>query len=595
MASLVALIAAASVVGLVVYVVAVGIPAPIVRHYLDGVERQQAVRIAVDRVRWSPWHHISASGVHLASRGGEFEADFRSVDVQLQTDRGGALQRRWVRGAVQGGQVRFADASGGPPTSVQLSECGLVYSSDGQSRIELEGRLCGDWLCSAVVRFRNADDQPTASQAATWGERLIALSHRAGRTLRYLDESFNVVGRSRVELDIQGAGPGSTNLLIQGTLHATDVSRYDVPVDLAYAAFSYSNGTVRAENLALVRRDGQVTGGCSYDLTEHLLSVDVRSTAPPLAMAQFIGPGLMRVLAPYHLDGPVALDAKGIIGLNGNPARNLRLHIEGSYIGWQWFRAEHAVFDLALGERATVVQDLNARWCGGDVSGLLRFERATMADVAARRHLELQIVGADLASVAELFGNIENRKAYEGSMTGQLTLTGESGPEFLARATGSGRIDLEEGYILSLPLFGGLSKYLAMLIPGLGYANQGDLRSTFKIHDGRVETNDAQLLGKLITIQGKGSYAFSKDLNVRVQVLFLKEGLTAAVTRLLTSPLTKALEFELTGTLKTPRWRPVNTPDRLLRFFTDNLGKMVPGGGDRRASPVDSASASSTQ
>ena len=86
---------------------------------------------------------------------------------------------------------------------------------------------------------------------------------------------------------------------------------------------------------------------------------------------------------------------------------------------------------------------------------------------------------------------------------------------------------------------------------------------------------------KLITIRGKGSYALNKEINFRGQVQLLKEGLTATVTRLLTSPLTKALEFEVTGTTEQPHWRPVNAPDRLLNYFSEKLGTITPGGRDR--------------
>jgi hypothetical protein len=160
-------------------------------------------------------------------------------------------------------------------------------------------------------------------------------------------------------------------------------------------------------------------------------------------------------------------------------------------------------------------------------------------------------------------------------LSGQLRLSGDAGPGFLSAAKGSGRVEIQNGYILSIPLFGGLSKYLSLLVPGLGYASQRDLRAGFQIRYGRLETSDAELLGKLITIRGKGSYAFSNDISFRVQVQFLKEGLTATVTRMVTSPLTKALEFELTGTTKEPRWRPVNTPDRLLKLFTQKLGEAA--------------------
>jgi len=388
--------------------------------------------------------------------------------------------------------------------------------------------------------------------------------------------SLDVSGISRTEVELHAMGPRATNAIVRGTIHATDVARHGAPADLIHAAFAWTNRTIHVYDVAVVRQDGQVTGHGVYNLSDGRLSMDVRSTAPPAAIARFVGPGLERVLAPYRFEGPATIECKGTIGLRGNPAGDLRLHVEANQVGWRWFLADHAVLDLAMGEQATIVQDLDAHWCGGDVSGSLRFDKAVQSNGTGRCSIDLSVSGANLASVVDIFRDFDDRKAYEGMLSGQIALAGDTGPGFLQTATGSGRIDIQDGYILGLPLFGGLSKYLSLLLPGIGYASQRDLRGSFDVREGRLETSDARLLGNLISIQGKGSYAFSNDLKFRVQAQFLKEGLTATVTRLVTSPLTKALEFELTGTTDEPRWRPVNTPDRLLKFFTEKLGGALP-------------------
>ena len=400
--------------------------------------------------------------------------------------------------------------------------------------------------------------------------------------------SFNVRGASCTDVDIACSVPGTTNLTVRGLAHATDVTRNEMVADLAHGSFAYSNGTLHVDDLVLVRKDGQVTGQLAYSPSAGVLSVEGQSTAPPEAIARFIGPGLYSILAPYRIEGPATMEGQALIGLKGNPTRDVRIRVEGERLGWRWFIADQVAFDLRVGERVTLIEGLNARWCGGELIGSLRFERPGRTSAVGRCSMDLETTGADLASVAGIFRDTKDRKAYDGTLSGQLMLSGETGSGFLETATGSGRMDVQDGHILTLPLFGGLSRYLAALIPGLGYASQRDLRGSFQIHDGRIETDDTELLGQLITIRGKGSYAFSKDLSIRVQVQFMKEGLTATVTRLLTSPLTKALEFELTGTPKDPRWRPVNTPQRLLRFFTDNLGKVVPAGADKAPSGWDS-------
>jgi hypothetical protein len=164
-----------------------------------------------------------------------------------------------------------------------------------------------------------------------------------------------------------------------------------------------------------------------------------------------------------------------------------------------------------------------------------------------------------------------------GRLSGSLRLSGPLGTNFLAEASGSGRLSLCDGYILSLPLFGGLSSHLSLLIPGFGYAEQRNADADFTVRDNGVTIDNGRLLGRLMSIDLRGRYTFDGRFDMRVEVLFLKDGLTAAVTRLVTAPLTKALEFRLSGTMDAPQWRPVNTPTRLLDFFRSGLSR---GAGD---------------
>ena len=879
-----ALLSVVGVQGIAAYVLTVGIPGPLVRRYLDRTENAQGLRITVDRVRWSPWHHITAHGVRLATPGGVVAADFRSVEIDLSPGRNSDSELQTVRYRVSDGLMRFSGAEGQPPASVRLAECDLACAPDGRIRFNAEATLSDRWHLTVSGRRRGPAHRQTMAAPSTLGERAAELGGRAYGVLRSLDESrekgflpeslsarvmlevdaegfqtskvwaflgggpvrirglalddcsavlrwtdglvridnfragspgsglslqgygtfspgsrdvdaalsvqaspadlvaagllstnhtdaarlfgalearldlvgnlrepaamgvtihatspdagsddvhvnvehlhgsysngvihveslrlasrdpmaclpahwtdsllraglrslgplrvdvslgpapvtavlSNITGRatcaaagyrgatleqialgfrrhggeteithataalhvggqirslrghgtltaadsygfhleteaepellsaflptnvaplvaslkvagiSRTEVDLLRRVPRATDLTIRGTIHATDVTRHDVPMDLVHASFAYGNGTFQVDDVALVRRDGQVTGQFAYRTAERLLSVDGRSTVPPMAIARFIGPALERGLAPYRVEGPTAVEGKGSIGLRGNPARDLRLRIEGEQLGWRWFLADQAAMVLRLEDRATLVEELNARWCGGDVSGSVRVDKPSPTNTAGRCSVALLVDGADLATAVGVFRNVEDRKAYAGTLSGQVTLSGAIGSGFAETATGSGRVGIQDGYLLSIPFFGGLSKYLSALIPGLGYANQRDLRGSFQVRGGRMETTDAELLGKLITIRGKGSYGFGKDLDLRVQVQFLKEGLTATVTRLITSPLTKALEFEVTGTPKDPRWRPVNTPDRLLKFFGEKLGALVP-------------------
>ena len=87
---------------------------------------------------------------------------------------------------------------------------------------------------------------------------------------------------------------------------------------------------------------------------------------------------------------------------------------------------------------------------------------------------------------------------------------------------------------------------------------QTEAVGNFTIGNGRLTSRDIQLQGTVFSIKASGDYAFNGALDYRVEVQLLRGGPIAAIVRLATLPVTRLLEFRLTGTFDDPRWSPVN-------------------------------------
>ena len=61
-----------------------------------------------------------------------------------------------------------------------------------------------------------------------------------------------------------------------------------------------------------------------------------------------------------------------------------------------------------------------------------------------------------------------------------------------------------------------------------------------------------------ISVKAAGDYTFDGRLDYRVEVQLLRGGPIATLVRLATLPVTRLLEFRLTGSFEDPRWRPLN-------------------------------------
>ena len=125
-------------------------------------------------------------------------------------------------------------------------------------------------------------------------------------------------------------------------------------------------------------------------------------------------------------------------------------------------------------------------------------------------------------------------------------------------ATGAGRINVRGGLLFQTKLFSGLSSILAKLIPDFTLFAQTDAGGDYTIRNSRLHSSNIQLQGTVFSVKAGGSYGFDNSLDYRVEVQLLRGGPVAALVRLATLPVTRLLEFRLTGTFEDPRWRPIN-------------------------------------
>jgi len=228
-------------------------------------------------------------------------------------------------------------------------------------------------------------------------------------------------------------------------------------------------------------------------------------------------------------------------------------------MGYAWCDLTRVRLEVEAAGREVWIQRANANAYGGSVSGRaqLRLPEAPSIPVA----YEFDATLSNL-QFAELLRALTDREAQtqRGRLSGVLRLSGFIGEGQGRTAFGEGQIRIRRGQLLDIPLFGGLSQHLSALMPGMGFLSQSDFRAGFRIRDGYVETEDAELRGDILTLSGVGRYFFDGRLQFRIEAQLLRSGAVADILRLLTSPVTRLLEFDLSGTLDRPEWTLRNLP-----------------------------------
>src|SRR6185436_18432665 len=139
-------------------------------------------------------------------------------------------------------------------------------------------------------------------------------------------------------------------------------------------------------------------------------------------------------------------------------------------------------------------------------------------------------------------------KTSRGELEGSYDFTGLGGDARTMR--GTGKIEVTNGDVFAIPIFGPLSGILNTIVPGSGYSIGRKASATFAIKDGVIHTDDLEVAGKLFSMLGHGDIHFLDDkLNFAVRMDMHGAGFLLA-------PVYKLFEYVGEGSLKKPDWHP---------------------------------------
>jgi len=269
-----------------------------------------------------------------------------------------------------------------------------------------------------------------------------------------------------------------------------------------------------------------------------------------------VGPGVAAFMEPFQLNGPVRLQVEGLLDYCNFSLNRLRAHVEARRFGYDRWEADTAVFDLeATGRRILITNAVTTAY-GGTFSGHgLLFPVGR--DDHWRYEMETQVADARLndllaASYGKPMGDLRGTLNGTGRFGGYIGVG--TGPQ----ATGTGRVNIRDGLIFQTRLFSGLSSILGKVFSDFNLFAQTDASGSFAIRNSQVHSRDIELQGSVFSVKASGRYGFNGDLRYRVEVQPLRGGPVAALLRLAARPVTRLLEFRLTGTFEDPHWRPIN-------------------------------------
>ena len=360
--------------------------------------------------------------------------------------------------------------------------------------------------------------------------------------------------------DWHWAQPPAVDLIIRGPNHdpatwqgkgtvAFGRARFrGVWMNSATAKVQFGDGSVTYNDLRITRKEGVGTGSFTYDFKNHEVRIsNIKSSLFPAEMIVWIDPDLLKTVTPYRFRHAPTIHADGLYQFGGGKKTRLVLGVEASGGMDYDFLGKVLPFD-AVSAKLLFTNDhlqiagLKARLFSGEVTGKTEI---SLAHSDPHYDAEVSVGALDFPRLTDLYSHY---KTAEGQLNGHYRFKGLGTDT--RRMQGSGAIEVTNGNVFALPVFGPLSEILNAVVPGSGYSIAHSATATFTVRDGMIDTDDFEAAGKLFSMLGHGKINFvddKLDFNVRMD---------AHGAGVLLTPVYKLFEYVGEGSLKKPEWRP---------------------------------------
>ncbi len=330
-------------------------------------------------------------------------------------------------------------------------------------------------------------------------------------------------------------------------------------------SFSPTNSNVMVEDLLIARKEGTMRGNFEVDPRNAAVRFAGNSSIHPHALARIVDVYPTNLMEQLSFKGPVRINAKGKVNYRQPENSDIEAEVEAGNLGLRMFTADTCNFRLRSTGITNYLTGISGEIYDGTFSGNCRFDLPYKARTNVAYACKGKIHRAELEKIVSA---ITTNAAWDtsGEFTLDLEIFGLTGKGMGNTVTGEGKVRLREGKVFTMPLFGGFTKIMTRTIPGLNFVlSQNEVEAEFEIERNMIKSDLVLIEGDVLSLHADGDYYFDNSLDYKVQVRLLKErAFVGKILQTLMWPITTLFEFRLRGTLKNPRWYPVNFSDEVL-------------------------------
>ena len=410
---------------------------------------------------------------------------------------------------------------------------------------------------------------------------LLATSH-AERGLEF----FKFTQPLFLDADVWGRLYDYDSIGAAGRMALTNFTIRGETVGSVESAFHYTNRFLEFSQPHLQTGAQKITAdGITVDFNSwRVYFTNGFSTADPGMVARAIGPKAGKIMEPYRFGRPCTVRVNGYAPLRGKDDADLLFDVDNASLEWLKLKTPRITGEIHWLGQALILSNLTASFYGGDATGFASFDfrpekGANFGFTANVKNADVHLLANDLSSPAN---------HLEGVLSGRLVMTSANSVDWRT-CNGYGRVNLHDGLIWDVPVFGILSPVLNTVMPGLGSSRATDATARFDMTNGIAFSDDLEIRSTMMRLQYSGSVDLRSRVNAYATAQLLRDTWVAGpLISTALWPVSKLLEYKITGTLEKPESEPVYIPKLLLMPLHPirSLEEILSGGADTNAPPV---------
>jgi hypothetical protein len=310
----------------------------------------------------------------------------------------------------------------------------------------------------------------------------------------------------------------------------------------------FADGALTCADLHVARDEGAGTGSFTYDFKKHEVRVsNIRSSLNPAEAIFWIDPKIWKTVAPYKFRRPPNVTANGVYQFRGGKNTRLEIKVDGANGMDYVFLGKTLTFDRVSGRLLFTndrlqISDVRGALLAGTLRGQTEI---SLARNDPRYRASVSVSDINFPLLTDLY---YNNKTAQGMLSSTYDFTG-LGTDWRTMR-GHGKVEVSNGDVFAIPIFGPLSGILNLIVPGSGYSIAHKASADFKVENGIIHTDDFEAAGSLFSMLGHGNVHFLDDkLDFSMRLNMKGPGV-------LLTPMYKLFEYAGEGSLKKPDWHP---------------------------------------